>query len=94
MATWDAVDLLLVEKIVIAWLFSAWAEDQLARALTTKLAIKEHEVFVKRVELANRVLMSACRTLAKVRRSKLPDVLALVNVNPLSERNSVVPGRT
>ncbi|MBX9584582.1 MAG: hypothetical protein K2X87_30130 [Gemmataceae bacterium] len=36
----------------------------------------------KRVDSAHRNLMAACRPLAKVRKSKLPDVLALVNVNP------------
>ncbi len=32
--------------------------------------------------MANRTLMSAARTLAKVKKSKLPDVLALVILNP------------
>ncbi len=32
--------------------------------------------------MVNRMLMSDSRTLAKVKKSKLPDVLALVNVNP------------
>jgi hypothetical protein len=89
-ATPNALDLLLAEKIVIGWLFSAWAEDQLARALTRDLTIAEHEVFMKRVEMANRVLMASCRTLAKIRRAKLPDVLALVNVNAPGDQKPAV----
>ena len=47
-----------------------------------KLSWKESEFHTKRIEMANRNLMIAARTLAKVKKSKLPDVLALVNVNP------------
>lgn len=32
------------------------------------------------IEMVNRNLLSACRTLAKVKKTKLPDVLAVVNV--------------
>lgn len=48
---------------------------------------------IKRIELAHRNLMAACRTLAKVRRAKLPDVFAVVNV-ALTSRNpeTATPG--
>ena len=34
----------------------------------------------QRIEMANRNLLAACRTLAKVKKAKLPDVLAVVSV--------------
>jgi hypothetical protein len=40
------------------------------------------EFHTKRIEMAKRNLLSAARTLAKMKSSKLPDVLAMVNVNP------------
>jgi hypothetical protein len=45
---------------------------------------QETEFHTKRIEMANRTLMSAARTLVKVKKSRLPDVLALVSVNPLN----------
>ena len=56
-----------------------WCEAQYARQLA-KLSWKESEFHTKRIEMANRNLMTAARTLAKVKKSKLPDVLALVSV--------------
>ena len=76
-----SLDYLLAERVVIGWVFVHWFEAQFARQLT-KLTLKETEFHTKRIEMANRTLMSAARTLAKVKKSKLPDVLALVNVNP------------
>jgi hypothetical protein len=72
---------LLAERVVLAWLFLSWCEDQYAAQLE-RLSWQESECHTRRIEMAHRSLMSACRTLAKVRRAKLPDVLALVNVSP------------
>ena len=77
----NALELLLAERVTLAWLFVNWAECQLAGTVT-KVTVAMHNEYLKRVELANRVFMAACRTLAKVRRSKLPDIVALVNMQP------------
>ena len=75
-----ALNYLLAERVVIGWVFVHWCEAQYARHVT-KLTLKESEFHTKRIEMANRPLMIAARTLAKVKKSKLPAVLALVNVN-------------
>lgn len=85
-----ALDVLLAERVVLAWLFANWSEYQYA-SLAEKLAIKATELHLKRIEMANRHLLAAARTLAKVRRAHLPDLLALVSVNPPSPRKLVVP---
>jgi hypothetical protein len=77
----SALDVLLAERVVLAWLFANWSEYQYA-GLAAGLSIKETELHLKRIEMANRNLLAAARTLAKVKRAKLPDLLALVNVNP------------
>ncbi len=43
---------------------------------------KAAEFTQKRADMAHRAMLAACKALAKVKRAKLPDVLALVNVNP------------
>lgn len=75
------LDLLVAERVVVGWVFLHWCEAQYARRMD-KMTWAEEPLQRKRVESAHRSLMAACRTLAKVRRSKLPDVLALVNVSP------------
>ena len=75
------LDLLVAERVVLGWVFLHWCEAQYARRLD-KLTYPEADFHHKRVEMAHRTLMAACRTLAKVKKAKLPDVLALVNVNP------------
>ena len=84
----SGLDVLLAERVVLAWLFVNWSEYQYA-GLVEKLSINEHELHLKRIEMANRNLLAATRTLAKVRRAKLPDLLALVNVAPTTERKLV-----
>ncbi len=76
-----AGDYLLAEHVVIGWVFLHYCKTIYTRQVT-KLTWNEMEFHKKRIEMANRNLMSAARTLAKVKKSKLPDVLALVNVNP------------
>jgi hypothetical protein len=78
-----ALDLILAERVVLAWLFASWADCQLA-AVTEQVTVGELEIYLKRSEMGSRVLLAACRTLAKVRRAKLPEVLAFVNVSPPS----------
>ncbi len=70
---------LVAERVVLAWLFVNWAESRFAGS-ANELNRSECTFQLKRMELADRKLMSACRTLAKVRRKPLPEVLALVNV--------------
>ena len=75
----NALDWLLAERVVVAWLFVQWSEWQYAGQFD-KLNLKQSAYYIRRNEMANRNLMSACRTLAKVKRAKLPDVLAVVSV--------------
>ena len=77
----SALDTLLAERVVLAWMNVHWAELQYA-GQTGEQTYQAAEFQMKRVDLANRLLLSACRALAKVKKSKLPDVLALVNVSP------------
>ena len=74
-----ALDLLLAERVVVAWLFVNWSEYQYV-TLVTQLSAQEMAIHLKRIEMAQRHLCTACRTLAKVKRTKLPEVLAMVNV--------------
>jgi hypothetical protein len=76
-----ALDLIVAERVVLAWVFAGWADWQYA-SCAGDLTIKQADHHLRRVELANRHLLRACRTLASVRRAKLPDVLALVQVRP------------
>ena len=76
-----SLDTLLAERVVLAWLFVHWCEYQYAAQLA-KLTWKQSEFHTRRIEMGHRNLLSACRTLAKVKKAKLPDVLALVNVTP------------
>lgn len=80
------LDVLLAERVVLGWVFLHYCEADYARRLA-KLTWKESEYHTRRIETAHRNLMSACRTLAKVKRRNLPDVLALVNVNPPAAGN-------
>lgn len=76
-----ALDVLLAERVVIGWVFLSWCEAQY-EGLVAEVGIAQQQFHLKRIDLAHRGLLSACRTLAKVKKAKLPDVLALVNVNP------------
>jgi hypothetical protein len=75
----DPLVLLVAERVVLAWLFAAWADGEyLARAGSRPP--KEERIHLARVEMAQRSLLTACRTLAKVKRGKLADVLNVVSV--------------
>lgn len=82
-----ALDALLAERVVLAWVTLSVLEGWQARMVQgwiEKPTVKPEtmlNVFAPHVDYAHRQFMAACRTLAKVRRVKLPDVLALVNVN-------------
>ena len=75
-----ALDYLLAERVVIAWIFVTFAELQYAAQMGTLKTAAQAKYHFQRMELANRNLLSACRTLAKVKKAKLPDVLAVVTV--------------
>lgn len=73
--------MLLAERVVIGWVFVNYCESAYLNGLD-KLTWDVSRCHTQRIELAHRTLMAACATLAKVRRAKLPDLLALVNVSP------------
>ena len=84
-----ALEALLAERVVLAWVALGVVESWQTRAFESLLdqppprdIMTLLNIFPAHVEHAHRQLMAACRTLAKVRRAKLPDVLALVNVSP------------
>ena len=79
----SALETLLAERVVLSWAFLNWA-DASYLASCDKLTLKQNEFQVKRIELANRNLMAAVRTLAKVQRRNVPDVLALVKIAAVS----------
>ncbi len=84
-----ALDAILAERAVLAWVVLSVLE--LWQASSFEMVFGKNatgtarhtviEVLPRHIDHAHRQLMAACRTLAKVRRSKLPDLLALVNVN-------------
>jgi len=81
-----ALDVLVAERVVLAWFFASWADYQFAAQVKNLCKSPTSELFLhKRCEMAQRSLMTACRTLAQVRRAKFPEVLALINVTPTSE---------
>src|SRR5439155_14227630 len=57
----SALDLLLAERVVLAWFFAGWAEYQYA-GLVTKLSARDAEHHLKRIAVAHRNLLAACRT--------------------------------
>ncbi len=77
----SALECLLAERVVIAWMFVNFAELQYANQLEKRTTAAQAKYHFQRIEMANRNLLSACRTLAKVKKAKLPDVLAVVNVS-------------
>ncbi len=83
----STLDLLLAERVVLAWVTLTVVENWHAGLmeavfLNGKLAMAEVlSLLAGQVAHAHRQLMAACRTLAKARRAKLPEVLALVSVS-------------
>jgi hypothetical protein len=71
---------LLAERVVLSWLFVCWSETQYAKQLIDKVSIEQAEFYLRQSALANRQLLASAATLAKVRRLRLPDVMAVVNV--------------
>jgi hypothetical protein len=86
----SALDLVVAERVVLGWVFLNWAEWQYA-ALASGLNLRQSDFHLRRIDMAHRKLMTACRTLAKVKKAKLPDVLALVNVNPPTNAGAISP---
>ncbi len=79
----DALVFLVAERVVLGWVVLNYFENSYLRVMDTALGT-QHKFHLARIDLAHRSMMAACRTLAKVRRANLPDVLALVNVTPPS----------
>lgn len=82
----SALETLLAERVVLSWAFLNWA-DAVYVSSCDKLTLKQSEFHIKRIELANRNLMTAVKTLAKVQRRNVPDVLALVKMNAFSQES-------
>jgi hypothetical protein len=80
----DALTQLVAERVVMAWFVAYYIEERYAVVLDTLVTSptlhKLHKTFLAQLELVNRNLMSACKTLAKVRRAKFPDMLAVVSL--------------
>ncbi|MGL6073439.1 MAG: hypothetical protein ACRC8S_04675 [Fimbriiglobus sp.] len=76
----SALDWLLAERVVLAWVFLNYCDLHYVSHIE-KFSIAQNAFHSKRIEMANRNLLSACRTLAKVQKRHLPDLLAVVNVN-------------
>ena len=81
-----ALEQLLAERVVLAWVAVGYFERWYANRLDKELMYREHEHHQKTVGFAHRQLLAAARALAKVRRAKLPDVLAVVNVTPTPDQ--------
>ena len=88
-----ALDVLLVERVVLAWaalsVLELWYTQAFSLLLGKKAADPTRSVILdvlpKHIDYANRQLMAACRTLAKVRRAQLPELLAVVNVGTVAQ---------
>jgi hypothetical protein len=79
----DPLVQLVAERVVVAWVAANYVEHRYHLVFEKLLGLPaQHRVFLAEIELMNRNLMSACRTLAKVKKARLPDVLALVKVVP------------
>ena len=70
---------MLAERVVMAWFFMSWCDSQYALSLPKLQHTTQHDLHLKRIEMANRNLLAAAKTLAKVKRMKLPDVMAIVH---------------
>ena len=66
-------------------MFDSW----FANALDKNLSVKLVEHYQKQADLGQRQLLAAVRTLAKVRRAKLPDLMALVTVHKPTSNSGV-----
>lgn len=75
----DPLVQLVAERVVVAWMFAAAVETEYTRKFGT-LRPAEEKIHLQRIGTGQRSLMAAARTLAKVKRGKLADVLNLVNV--------------
>src|SRR5262249_26227675 len=79
----DALGQLVAGRGGSAWGRAGYAGLPYQKVCEKRLRLPaQHKMFLAEVESANRHLLSACRTLAKVKKAMLPDVLALVNVAP------------
>jgi hypothetical protein len=92
-----ALDALLAERVILAWVSLTVLEEwqsKIVEGFIKKGASNPDALlgfFPKHIDHAHRQLMAACRTLAKVRRAKLPDVLALVKIAAAPPPSPAVP---
>jgi hypothetical protein len=97
------VELLLAERAVVCWAACHQYELVYYSTLDTSRSHKDHEFHERRIASAHRRLLASLKTLAAVRRLKLPDLLAVVRVaggdGPQPPRTAAAepvasPGRT
>lgn len=75
----NALELFLVERVCLCWFVAYWSDFQYA-SLVWELQAPIAKFHLQRIEMAHRNLLSAVKALARIRRQKLPEVLAVVNV--------------
>ncbi|MDB5311918.1 MAG: hypothetical protein JWO38_6120 [Gemmataceae bacterium] len=87
---------LLAERVLICWVALRYFERRHARALGKELASRIHQCHQRAVDFARRHLLAAARTLAKIRKAKLVDLLVLVTDPPraVGKRSGVTAGRS
>ena len=84
-----ALERLLIQQIVLAWLKLAFTEHHHRHYLATGGTVKEHDFWERRLSAAQRRYLRAIETLARVRRLQLPAVqvnIAEQQVNQVNTR--------
>jgi hypothetical protein len=76
----NPVELLLAERAVVCWAACHQYELLYYGSLDRGRSAKDHEFHDRRISAAHRRLLSSLKTLAAVRRMKLPDLMAVVQV--------------
>lgn len=88
-----ALERLLVQQVVVAWLYLGYVEYQYS-AMTTQdnLSIKRAEYWERRLSAAQRRYLRATETLARVRRLQLPAVQVNIGAQQVNQVNASARG--
>jgi hypothetical protein len=82
------LEAMLAERVVLCWLAAQYADAQYATKLQAGMSFREGEYLAKRCEQANRQLLKAIESLARVRRLLTPVHLNIgqnqINIAPPS----------
>lgn len=76
----NPVELLLAERAVVCWAACHQYELLYYGSLDTSRTHRDHDFHERRIAAAHRRLLTSLKALAAVRRMKLPDLLAVVQV--------------